>query len=598
MTTQPAARNETDTTGGAAERAGDATEVLRRQAAGLVRDLRELADPEGLRAKVDPVGFGGALGEAAKSLAGSPGAVLRAGFGFGVDSAKAVAAAASRAVGGTTNGPASLPEKDKRYADPAWEGNAWYYLARQEHALLADRLTELSKAARVSPVARRKLDWLVGQTVEALAPSNAVVTNPAWPKKIVETGGLNVVRGARNMLRDTVQNRGMPRQVTPGQYVVGKDLAVTPGHVVFRNRLIELIQYEPQTEKVHETPLLMSPPWINKYYIMDLAPGKSLVEWAVQHGHTVFMISYRNPDSALADLTMSDYLREGPIAAIDVVREITGKDKINVAGLCLGGALSAATVAWLEARGTQYVNSLTLMNTLLDYTGPGQLGVFTDEQTVNRLERSMRKDGYLPAASMKTTFDLLRATELVWNYVVNDWMLGEDPKPFDMLSWNADSTRMPAAMQTEYLRTLYLENRFAEGKLELAGERLGIADVRPDSYVITAESDHIAPWRSVYTGAAKIGGTVRFVLSNSGHIAGVVNPPSPKSRHWFGESDDLPASPDDWRDDAGERKASWWEDWTPWIAERAGKEVSAPKKVGSDAHPPLEPSSGRYVLTG
>ncbi|MEU9821525.1 PHA/PHB synthase family protein [Pseudonocardia alni] len=596
MTTQPVPQPESEN--GSAAASNQAAEVLRRQAAGLVRDLRELASPEGLAAKVDPVGFGGALGEAARSLATRPGAVLRTGLGFGVDSAKAVSAAAARAVGRTTTGPASLPEKDKRYADPAWEGNAWYYLARQEHSLLADRLTELSQAARVSPTARRKLDWLVGQIVEALAPPNAVVTNPAWPKKIVETGGLNIVRGARNMLRDAVQNQGMPRQVTPGAFQVGKDLAVTPGHVVFRNRLIELIQYEPQTDKVHEVPLLMSPPWINKYYIMDLAPQKSLVEWAVQHGHTVFMISYRNPDSSLADVTMSDYLQEGPVTALDVVREITGRDTVNVAGLCLGGALSAAMTAWLEAKGDQRVNSLTLMNTLLDYSGPGQLGVFTDEKTVNRLERSMRKDGYLPATSMKTTFDLLRATDLVWNYVVNDWMLGEDPKPFDMLTWNSDSTRMPAAMQTEYLRTLYLENRFAEGKLELAGERLDVADIRPDSYIVTAESDHIAPWKSVYTGASKLGGTVRFVLSNSGHIAGVVNPPSPKSRHWFGESDDLPARAEDWRDDATERKASWWEDWTPWIAERAGKEVAAPKKVGSDAHPPLEPAPGRYVLSG
>ncbi|WP_224402812.1 alpha/beta hydrolase [Pseudonocardia sp. ICBG1034] len=596
MTTQPVPQPESEN--GSAAASNQAAEVLRRQAAGLVRDLRELASPEGLAAKVDPVGFGGALGEAARSLATRPGAVLRTGLGFGVDSAKAVSAAAARAVGRTTTGPASLPEKDKRYADPAWEGNAWYYLARQEHSLLADRLTELSQAARVSPTARRKLDWLVGQIVEALAPPNAIVTNPAWPKKIVETGGLNIVRGARNMLRDAVQNQGMPRQVTPGAFQVGKDLAVTPGHVVFRNRLIELIQYEPQTDKVHEVPLLMSPPWINKYYIMDLAPQKSLVEWAVQHGHTVFMISYRNPDSSLADVTMSDYLQEGPVTALDVVREITGRDTVNVAGLCLGGALSAAMTAWLEAKGDQRVNSLTLMNTLLDYSGPGQLGVFTDEKTVDRLERSMRKDGYLPATSMKTTFDLLRATDLVWNYVVNDWMLGEDPKPFDMLTWNSDSTRMPAAMQTEYLRTLYLENRFAEGKLELAGERLDVADIRPDSYIVTAESDHIAPWKSVYTGASKLGGTVRFVLSNSGHIAGVVNPPSPKSRHWFGESDDLPARAEDWRDDATERKASWWEDWTPWIAERAGKEVAAPKKIGSDAHPPLEPAPGRYVLSG
>ena len=573
----------------------DPVATLRRQAAGLIEDLRELASPEGLGAKVDPVGFGDALGEAARALAANPAAVLRTGLGLGADSTRAVLAAASRALGGTGTGPADLPENDRRYSDPAWESNAWYYLCRQEHRLVTARLSELSEAAAVSEVARKKLDFLVGQITEALAPTNSVLTNPAWPKKIVETGGLNVLRGARNMLRDSVQNRGMPRQTTPGEYVVGKDLAVTPGQVVYRNRLIELIQYEPQTEKVHEIPLLMSPPWINKYYIMDLAPGKSLVEWAVQHGHTVFMISYRNPDSALREVTMSDYLLEGPLSALDAVQEITGAKKVNVAALCLGGTLATATTAWLNARGDDRINSLTLMNTLLDFSGPGQLGVFTDEKTVDRMERSMRKDGYLPASSMKTTFDLLRATDLVWNYVVNDWMLGEDPKPFDMLSWNADSTRMPAAMQVEYLRDLYLENKFAEGKLELAGERLDVRDVRQDTYVICAEADHIAPWKGVYTGAAKLGGKTRFVLSNSGHIAGVVNPPSPKSRHWYGEAEQLPARAEDWRDDAAEHKASWWEDWSPWIAEHAGKQVTPPKQLGSTGHPTLEPAPGRYV---
>ena len=571
-------------------------EVLRRQATSLIEDLRELADPETATAKRDPLGLGDALGEAARALAANPTAVLRAGFGFGADSARALAAAAQRAVGATAAGPAPLPEKDKRYADPAWERNAWYYLARQEHLLLADRLQELSAAAEVSDVARRKLDFLVGQTIESLAPANSILTNPAWPKKIVETGGLNIVRGARNLLRDAVQNNGMPRQTTPGDFVVGKDLGVTPGQVVYRNRLIELIQYEPQTEHVHEIPLLMSPPWINKFYIMDLAPERSLVEWAVRHGQTVFMISYRNPDSSLRDVTFADYMKEGPLTALDVIGDITGAEKVNVAALCLGGTLAAAMTAWLNARGDDRVNSLTLMNTLLDFSTPGQLGVFTDEKTVNRMELTMRKDGYLPESSMKTTFDLLRSTDLVWNYVVNDWMLGEDPKPFDMLTWNDDSTRMPAAMQVEYLNALYLENRFAEGKFELAGERLDVADIRQDTYVITAETDHIAPWKGVYKGASKIGGTVRFVLSNSGHIAGVVNPPSPKSKHWYGESAHLPADPDDWRDDAGEHKASWWEDWAPWVTEHAGKQVAAPKKIGNANHPPLEPAPGRYVF--
>ncbi|MDN5856960.1 MAG: alpha/beta fold hydrolase, partial [Actinomycetia bacterium] len=472
---------------------------------------------------------------------------------------------------------------------------AYYYLLRQQHALFAEYLEEVAGGVELSATSRRKIDFLVQQAIEATSPVNWPWSNPAMVKKAFETGGHSLLRGTRNMLRDSLTSGGMPRQTTPGEFEVGKDLAATPGVVVFRNRLIELIQYKPQTEQVHEIPLLLSPPWINKYYIMDLAPGKSLVEWAVQHGHTVFVISYRNPDESLREVTMSDYMQEGPLAALDAVQDVTGAATVNVAALCLGGTLAAATAAWLAARGDQRINSITLMNTLLDFTEPGQLGVFTDETTVARLERTMRRTGYLPATSMKTTFDLLRATDLVWNYVINDWLLGEEPAAFDMLAWNSDSTRMPAAMQAEYLRTCYLENRLAEGKMELAGERLDLGAVTQDAYVVSAEADHIAPWRSVYQGLRHLGGTVRFVLSNSGHIAGVVNPPSPKSKHWFGEAEVLPESADEWRDDAGEHRASWWEDWTPWIAERAG-DLTAPPRLGSEAHPVLAAAPGSYVL--
>jgi polyhydroxyalkanoate synthase len=342
--------------------------------------------------------------------------------------------------------------------------------------------------------------------------------------------------------------------------------------------------------------LLFSPPWINKYYIMDLAPGKSLVEWAVQHGHTCFMISYRNPDDALGELSMTDYLREGPLAALEVVEEITGAQQTNVAALCLGGTMAAALAAWLTARGEQdRVASLTLMNTLLDFTLPGQLGVFTDETTIDRLEGTMARKGYLPADNMATTFNLLRARDLVWNYVVNNWLLGEDPAPFDMLSWNADSTRMPAAMQTEYLRALYLENRLAKGDLKLAGERLELSRISQDSYFISAEKDHIALWKAVYASAKLMGGTVRFMLSNSGHIAGVVNPPNPKSKHWVSSAETLPDDPEAWREQATEVAKSWWLDWTPWIAERAGGQRTPPA-TGSAMHPPLEPAPGSYVL--
>jgi polyhydroxyalkanoate synthase len=575
----------------------DPVATVRQSATEMAQTLREMLDPDGVRASVDPVGLGDAVSEAARSLAGRPLPAARSTLDLAAASGRATVAALLRGLGSQEPGPAELPAKDRRYADPAWEGNPWYFLCRQQHALFADYLRALAGHAELTPGNRKKLDFLIQQTLEATAPSNFPWSNPAVVKKAFETGGQSLVRGARNLLRDAVSNRGMPRQVTPGQYAVGKDLAATPGKVVHRNRLMEVIQYEPQTEKVHEIPLLMSPPWINKYYIMDLAPGKSLVEWAVQHGHTVFMISYRNPDESLRDVTMSDYLREGPLAALDVAQAITGAEKVNVAALCLGGTIATATAACLAARGEERINSLTLMNTLLDFSQPGQLGVFTDEKTVDRLEKSMQRSGYLPSESMKTTFDLLRATDLVWNYAVNDWMLGEDPAPFDMLSWNDDSTRMPAAMQVEYLRTLYLQNQLAEGKMELAGERLDLGEVRQDAYVVTAEADHIAPWKSVYVGVPKLGGTVRFVLSNSGHIAGVVNPPSPKSKHWYGESDELPQDPERWRAEAGEHNKSWWEDWAPWIAERSG-EQRTPPPLGNAEHPVLGDSPGTYVQRG
>jgi polyhydroxyalkanoate synthase len=584
----------TSTTAATGAVAGTAEQGIEKGARGIVAGVKEALSPTGFVARVDPVGFGPAVAGAARALVTHPRATARTGLGWGLDAGRAGVVSALRAVGGTATGPAVVADRDPRYQDPVWEENAWYWLCRQEHALFADRIVELAGNLELEPTTRRKIDFLVGQLVEAAAPRNWPATNPALVQRAFETGGKSVVRGLRNALRDAVQNGGMPRQLTPGEFEVGCDLAATPGKVVFRNRLIELIQYAPQTPKVREIPLLMSPPWINKFYIMDLAPERSLVEWAVRHGHTVFMISYRDPDSSLRDLTMSDYLREGPVAALDAVQRITAAPKVNVAGLCLGGAIATSMLAWFAARGEERVNSLTLMNTLLDYTKPGMLGVFVDEPTVDRLERAMRKDGYLPAASMKRTFDLLRATDLVWNYVGNNWHEGKDPVPFDMLTWNSDSTRMPAEMHTEYLRTHYLRNELAEGKLELAGERLDLGDITQDAYVITAERDHIAPWDSVYRGARRLGGNVRFVLSNSGHIAGVVNPPSPKSRHWYSETAELPASSQDWRDDAAECRASWWEDWAPWVTERAGG-LRTPPDFGCAELPVLGDAPGEYV---
>ncbi|WP_037064322.1 PHA/PHB synthase family protein [Pseudonocardia acaciae] len=525
-------------------------------------------------ARRDPAGFGGALFRAGASLAGRPFPVATATLDY---------------LSGTLD---SLARALDDGPEPA---NAWFALCGRQHALLARYLRALASTAELDRDGRRKVDFAVEQLVEALAPSNFPLTNPTVLRRALDTGGKSLVLGARNMVRDLVTNHGAPRQVTPGRFRVGRDLACTPGKVVFRNRLVELIQYEPRTETVHRVPMLFSPPWINKYYILDLAPGRSLVDWAVRHGHTCFALSYRNPDEGLRGLDMSDYLREGPLAALAVIAEITGEPEANVVALCLGGTLAGASAAWLAARGEPGVASLTLMNTLLDFAEPGPLAPFTDQRAVWGLERVMRRAGYLPAEWMKATFDALRPAELVWNYVVSGWLLGEEPVPLDLLAWNADATRMPAAMQREYLRGCYLENRLATGRMELAGERLDLGRVRQDAYLVAAEADHIAPWRSVYAGARLLGGRVRFVLSNAGHIAGVVNPPgSDRSRYLSVAPDELPADAEGWRRRARERAASWWEDWTPWIAARAGGR-RRPPPTGSRAHPPLADAPGLYV---
>jgi polyhydroxyalkanoate synthase len=540
--------------------------------------------------RIDPGGLLEAAGAAGLAALRNPAVVARGLADLAADSMTAVTAALVRGVGGNMDGPVTPPAA-ARYADPAWDGAA-LWLLRQEHTLLARALHGVAADLDLPPRTRAKVAFLLTQVLAAAEPAHWPLTNPAVVKKAFDTGGRSVLRGARNAVRDLVTEGG-PRQVPPGRFTVGTDLAATPGAVVFRNRLIELVQYSPQTGRVYAVPMLFSPPWINKYYVMDLAPGRSLVERAVRSGHTVFMISYRNPGAELAELTMSDYLREGPLAALDVVADITDAEHVDVVALCLGGTLAAATAAWCAAGGRQRVHSLTLLNTLLDYTEPGALGVFTDGAAVDRLERAISATGYLPAAWMKATFDALRPADLVWGPIVSGWLMGEDPPAFDLLAWNADSTRMPASMHTEYLRDLYVGNRLAAGTLTLAGRRLDLGAVDVPAYVVSAEDDHIAPWTSVHAGARLLGGNVRFVLSNSGHIAGVVNPPSPRSRHRMTDGP-LPADPQVWRDSVVPRAATWWDDWTPWVTARAG-ELREPPAIGSVAHPVLDPAPGRYV---
>ena len=540
-----------------------------------------------------------ALMKSAVSLAGMPSTTMKIASDYWLGLMKSGYAASARAFGMRADG--LQLARDKRFADASWTDNAGYFWLREQFELWQKAANELVDAADIDDKDRAKSRFIVQGMIDALAPTNFPTTNPAVLKRAIETNGQSLAKGMQNMLDDLQHNQGQPRQVATGVHEVGRNLAVTPGKVVFRNDLMELIQYTPTTDTVHEIPLLFSPPWINKYYVMDLSPGRSLVEFAVNNGHTVFLISYRNPDESMRDVNMDDYLISGPRAALDVITEITGSETVNLLGLCLGGTLTMATLAYLDATGDDRINSATFLNTLIDFSKPGALGVFTDEASVAKLEKTMEKTGFLSADNMRKTFDALRANDLIWNYVVSSWMLGQDPPAFDILTWNADSTRMPAAMHSFYLRSCYLNNRLAEGTMTLAGQQLDISKVDQDLYFLAAEQDHIAPWQSSYSGARMNSANVRFVLTNAGHIAGIVNPPNPKSKHWVapvGTADvqpELPESAAEWLSEATLVPTTWWLDWANWIGTRAGKQV-APPPMGSDEHVVLDDAPGAYVL--
>jgi polyhydroxyalkanoate synthase len=509
-------------------------------------------------------------------------------------SARAAAAAAGRAVGMRTAGPATPDGRDRRFADPAYEENAFYFLLAQAELLAGQSLDELLDGARVTPAELEKARFAARFFVEALSPGHTVVGNPRAMRRAFDTNGKSAVKGLRNLVRDVVRNGGWPAQVDSSGFELGRNTAATPGRVVHRNGLIELIQYEPQTDQVHEVPLLFCPPWINKYYLLDLAPGRSLIEWAVRHGHTTFTISYRNPDGSMRDLGIEDYVHSALLEAIHVVREITSVPKVNTVSACVGGTVTAMAMAHGAQTGAPAVNAATMLNTHTDFTRTGTLGMFLDEKTVGAIERRMRTHGYLDAGDMARTFDMIRARDLIFGYAVAGWLMGEDPPSFDLLAWNADSTRMPARLHSQYLRGCYVENRFARGEMEIDGYKLDPGAVDVETYVVGAIDDHIVPWQSAHRTSTLLGGANRFVLSTSGHIAGIVNPPSPKARYWVNEGA-RPADPDEWLDGAELHVETWWEDWARWLGERAGDLRPPPSALGSEIHPPMEDAPGTYV---
>jgi polyhydroxyalkanoate synthase len=573
-----------------AEPVGERRETASQHAAA---QAAEILAPESGLAGLDPVSFSKALGRFTTEVARRPLPAMAAMARWGTGLSLTGLAAAGRAVGLKTPGPLPAAPKDKRFADRAWEDNAAFFATGQAYRLAGRLVDDLLNVAELQEPWNGKAAFALKAMVDALAPTNFLATNPAALKRAFETGGVSLMRGFRNFMTDLTTNGGLPRKVDRSAFTVGKNIAATPGKVVFRNNLMELLQYAPATETTYEIPLLSSPPWINKYYIMDLAPGRSFVEWAVKHGHTVFQISYRNPDETMGTVRLDDYLLDGPLTAIDVIGEITGSDRVNIAGLCLGGTLTGALMAYMAAKGDDRINSATLLNTMLDFGDTGMLKTFTDPEAVTRLEAKMAKRGYLESTEMSRTFDLLRANDLIWNYVASNWLMGEDPPAFDILAWNEDGTRMPASMHSFYLRACYIENQLARGAMTLADTRLDLGDVKADTYVLSAKEDHIALWRTAYQSTQLLGGKVRYTLSSSGHIAGIVNPPSPKAVYWTNPAN--PPSADAWLAAATEHKGSWWEDWTVWIGERAGAQRPAPS-MGSAAHPPIDDAPGKYVF--
>jgi polyhydroxyalkanoate synthase len=492
------------------------------------------------------------------------------------------------------------PLADRRFSGAAWASDERYALIAHAYLLSARALARMVEAAQMSEPLRERLRFSLMQWVDAMSPANFLALNPDAQRSIVETAGKALTTGMGNLLEDL--KKGRISQTDETKFEVGRNLACTPGQVVFENRLMQLIQYAPLTDTVYARPLVVVPPNINKYYILDLQPESSLVRHAVEQGHTVFIISWRNPLPSDTDgvdtATWDDYLDEAVLKALAVAGEITGQPQVNALGFCVGGTLLASALALARARGRQPVAALTLLTSLLDFHDTGILSVFVDESHALLRDQQLGHGGLMSARDLATTFSFLRPNELVWNYVVGNYLKGQTPPPFDLLFWNADSTNLPGPFFAWYFRNTYLENNLkVPGRIQVAGEPLDLTRLDMPAYIFGSREDHIVPWISAYASTQLLRGPMRFVLGASGHIAGVVNPPAKKKRsYWTNPEGDasLPGDPNAWLERAVERPGSWWTDWAAWLAPHGGERVPA-RRPGSRAYPPIEPAPGRYV---
>ncbi|MFO1429654.1 MAG: class I poly(R)-hydroxyalkanoic acid synthase [Candidatus Competibacteraceae bacterium] len=495
--------------------------------------------------------------------------------------------------------PLSTPEEnDRRFKHDVWQDNYLFDFIKQAYLLTARWLQGVvSRVEKIDPKTKRKIEFYTRQFVDAMAPTNFPLTNPEVLRATIESGGANLLQGLSNLLTDLERGRGkLAIRTTDLQaFKPGVNVAATPGKVIFQNELMQLIQYLPVTEQVFQRPILMVPPWINKFYILDLRPKNSFVKWWTEQGFTVFLISWVNPDKTLAEKTFEDYLLQGPVAALDVIEQATGESEVNCAGYCLGGTLLAAMAAYLTSLGyTDRIHSCTFFTTILDFSEPGELEVFIDEEQLSALEKRMERRGYLEGSEMAATFSLLRANDLIWAFFINNYLLGREPFPFDLLYWNSDSTRMPAKMHSFYLRNMYQRNLLREpGGIALAGVPIDLSKIQAPAYFLATIEDHIAPWKTVYAGSRLLSGPVHVALSGSGHIAGVINPPvSNKYCYWTNSTH--PETPELWLGSAERHEGSWWVDWRQWIESLTGPSVPA-RIPGAGRLPVIEDAPGSYV---
>ncbi len=547
---------------------------------------------------IDPAGILPAFAAFTESLSRDPSRLLEAQFNAWNTYMQIWQSTAQRMFGMAAETVVPTPKEDKRFKSEDWDKNPLFDYIKQTYLATAGLMQGLVAGADgMDDKTAKKLEFYTKQYLDAIAPTNFALTNPQVLHATVETGGRNLLDGLKNFLADIDPKDGKlkTRMVDTSAFELGKNVAISPGKIVYQNELMQLIQYSPSTAEVYRRPLLIIPPWINKYYILDLQPKNSFIKWAVDQGLTVFVISWVNPDESLAEMDFDDYVRQGPMAALDAIEQATGERSVNVIGYCLGGTLLGATLALMQARGDERINAATFFTAMLDFAEPGDLGVFIDEGQLKGIEQTMQEKGFLDGAEMATTFNMLRANDLIWSFVVNNYLLGKQPMAFDLLYWNSDSTRMPARMHSTYLRKMYLENQFCKPQgMKVDGTPIDLRQVRIPTCFVSAVEDHIAPWKSTYAGARLFQGPVKFILGKAGHVAGIINPPGPRQYGYFTGPTPSEMTAEEWLRKADAHEASWWHEWTQWVSALSGDKVPA-RIPGAGTLKVIEDAPGSYV---